>query len=50
MEKAGTGGAGARRYTTAYFQYFVFVGLALLVVDCLISWRKHHLESGIFSW
>jgi len=28
----------------SYFQYFVLVGLALLVVDWFISWRKHHLE------
>ncbi len=28
----------------SYFQYFVLVGLALVVVDWFISWRKHKLE------
>ncbi|MBK9015509.1 MAG: hypothetical protein IPM82_16380, partial [Saprospiraceae bacterium] len=28
----------------SYFQYFVFVGLALLVVDWFVSWKKHKLE------
>ncbi|MBK9014280.1 MAG: VWA domain-containing protein [Saprospiraceae bacterium] len=28
----------------SYFQYFIFIGLALLVVEWLISWRKHKLE------
>jgi Ca-activated chloride channel family protein len=28
----------------SYFQYFVFVGLALLVADWLVSWRRGRLE------
>ncbi len=34
----------------SYFQYFVLAGLALLVVDWFISWKKHKLEErGNFS-
>lgn len=28
----------------SYFQYFVFIGLALLAVEWMVSWRKHKLE------
>ena len=28
----------------SYFQWFVFIGLALLAVEWLVSWRRHRLE------
>ncbi len=28
----------------SYFQYFVFVGLIVLVAEWLVSWRRHRLE------
>lgn len=31
----------------SYFQYFVFIGLALLVADWLVSWRKSKRENRI---